>query len=263
MGCHFFFQELDFCFVGCFGGLVAAEINQLLPEVIQAREKVCAHDSKAAVGVGNIAVTLDHRVPLGRIISIRRAGDGDGFLAMDAGVGFAVHLHIGGGADGFLAQGAAFGAESVSHLIHPILHFTAAQGSDRACIGFEMDIPVALDVSFLLHVQSRGVLHRCHGILLDRNRDGGGVQDIAVRSDADSSLLAVAVATGHGGDVALRRFRRRIEIGRRTSFVVHIVFRARIAPQAVHIHQCFTFHGGIVSAAHRNGAAFVGAIIDL
>ena len=259
LGCHLFFQELDLCFVSRFRRFIAAEIRQLLSEISQARREVCAYSSGATIGVGNIAVALDCGGP--SAIGIR-AADGDGLLAMDTGISAAIHHYVSRRVHHLLAEGAAFSAESVGQGIHPVLHFAGAHGDDGACIGFEMDVPIALDVRALLHVQSRGAIGGSHGILLDGNRDGGGIQDIAMSSDTDGAIISLAIPAGHSRDVALGGFSCGCEIRIRVAIVGHIIFRACITGRAIDIHDGIAFNGGVIAAAHSDGAAFIGAIIS-
>ncbi len=88
---HLFFQELDLRFISCLAGCIIAEIDELLPESSQTRREFSAYGGRAAIGIRNITVTL-HRSGPGTIVV--RATDGDGLLAMDAGISTAIHHYV-------------------------------------------------------------------------------------------------------------------------------------------------------------------------
>ncbi len=125
-----------------------------------------------------------------------------------------------------------------------------------------MDITIALDVRALLHVQSRGAVSRSHGILLDGNREGGGIQDIAMSGDTDGAIISITIPAGHGRDVTLGGFSRSCEIRIRMAIIGHIIFRTRITGRAIDVHDGIAFDGGVVAAAHGDRATLVGAIIS-
>ena len=255
LGHHFFFQEFDFCFIGRLCHRVITEVDELFPKLSEPRRKLGAYRDGAAVSIRDIAITRYLRSPGAIVIA---AANGDGFLAMNAGFCFTIHHYVSRGIDDLLADGAALSANGIAQSAQPILHLTGAPGSDCAGIGFEMDVSITLNVRILLHVQRRGAIGSGHGILLDGNRDGRGVQDVAVSSDTDGAIISIGIAPCHDRDIALGCFGGGIKIRPRRAGVSHLIFRACITRQPIDIHDGFTFDGGIVAAAHSNGAARVG-----
>ena len=209
---------------------------------------------RTAIGVGEVAIARD----LGRPRPVRiRPADGHGFLAMDAGLRFAVHRDIGGCHDVLLPDLAAVRAECAFDGIHPVLHLAIAIGRYRARLRFEEDVPVALHVRALRDGEARLAVRFRVGILLDGNRNRRRIQDVAVRADADIASLARAVTTRREGNVPLRRFGGSAERGIRPARVGDVILRAGVARQAKDVDQCRAVDIRIISCTDSDRTALV------
>ena len=201
---HFFFKELNLCLIRSFGGIIRAEVSELLAKGGEALGELLPYDGSAAIGIGNIAITLDRRLPAALIVL---SADCDGLVSMNARLGLAVHSDICRRGDFLAADGAAVCPERIRHFVHPVLHFARTERREAARFRFQVDIAVASHIRRRIHSKRCTAVDLRDRILLDGNRDCRRIQDVAVRSGTDGACLAPAVASSHGGNIALRRFR--------------------------------------------------------
>ena len=255
---HLLFKEFDLRFIRGFRRWVGRIVDELLLQLVELVIELRAGRLRAAIGVGEVAITRDR----GRPCPIRIfPTDGHGFFAMDARLRLAVHGDIGGFCDLLLPDLAAIRAESIPDGIHPVLHLAIARDRYRARLRLEENVPVALHIRAIRDGEARLAVRFRIGILLDRDRDRRRIQDVAVRADADRACLACAVTACRKGNIPLRRFRFPAKGGIRLACVGDVILRTGVARQAEDIDQCRTVEIRIISCADGDRTALVRAVI--
>ena len=130
---HFFFKELNLCLIRSFGGIIRAEVSELLAKGGEALGELLPYDGSATIGIGNIAITLDRRLPAALLVL---SADRDGLVSVNARLGLAVHSDICRRGDFLAADGAAVCPERTRHFVHPVLYFARTERREAARFRF-------------------------------------------------------------------------------------------------------------------------------
>ena len=253
------FDEIPFRLVRRHGGRVAFQVLQL----IEALEEIGPDRNGFPDGVGNLAVPFHIGDPLPGEIAIavlfRFAPDGDGEIPVDTGLRFAFDLRIGIAQYLRLSDLAALRAEGFADRIHPVLHFAVAGRVGISSGGLEINIPVAPDGCVFPDKEIRIARDLRGGILIDRNRNGRGVQDISIGPGGDGPGRAGRIPACSGADIAERCLRLAVKGGLCHAVVGHVVFRACVAGGAEYVHYGFAQEVRVILCTDADRAAAVGS----